>query len=315
MPIRNMGTLLENIVLVEAMRVLSQGNHINAPIEFLNSFVMPPLSQWIDHATDYGISAAHLDALRQGQPPPLQTYQGLLYQCLQHPPEQPGTLGPNGALLSALLTCHAGARLRMWLNDIPQGHYPNTLPALAAIEVTVQAVGALPAPWCCDHLVICETPWPGSLVAPAPNNLTATLQAWGATAHARLGYLDPNRYRILNGQGPETDSSSHRTWLALLATGTPRPVISVHFTAHRNYTELRPEVQQLHADGVAEGYQRTLMTSHSYYHTVCNIRHPDGEAAAHQLATELQAAVQSAWAGWFAAIGAGANALNTVVLP
>ena len=51
MPIRNMGTLLENLVLLEAFRLLSASSP-SSPLEFANSFAMPPLAPWIDHSHD-----------------------------------------------------------------------------------------------------------------------------------------------------------------------------------------------------------------------------------------------------------------------
>src|SRR5438309_480875 len=135
MPIRNMGTLLENIVLVEAMRLIHRDATPDYPIEFLNSFAMPPLSEWGAHPVASGFNAAHLTHLRTSpQPVPQDSYQGLLWSCLQQPPSNPGTRGPNGALLCALLAHHLRAPLRLWLNDIPNGHYGNALPDLAAIN-------------------------------------------------------------------------------------------------------------------------------------------------------------------------------------
>ena len=116
MPIRNMGTLLENIVLVEAMRLLTHGDQPNAPIDFINSFAMPVLSNWVPHRTDYGFSAAQLDALRAGpQPSPVDSYQGMMWSCLQQPLGQPGTQVPNGALLCAMLAMHLNWPMRLWL--------------------------------------------------------------------------------------------------------------------------------------------------------------------------------------------------------
>jgi len=76
MPIQNMGTLLENIVLVEAMRLLAQENQGNRPIDMLNSFAMPPLSEWRGHRTNHGFGMAQLRTLQAGpQPLPVDSYQ------------------------------------------------------------------------------------------------------------------------------------------------------------------------------------------------------------------------------------------------
>ena len=62
MPIRNTATLLENIVLVEAFRLLLELSEADRPIEFVNAFAMPPLSPWHDGNGDKGFSALHVGA-------------------------------------------------------------------------------------------------------------------------------------------------------------------------------------------------------------------------------------------------------------
>lgn len=313
MPIRNMGTLLENIVVVEALRACAQAN-LAAPIDFLNSFAMPPLAGWYVHKTDYGFSAAHMNALQAGQQPAAQeSYQGMLWSCLQQPPMQPGTQGPNGALLCSMLAHYLRRPIRLWLNDIPNGHYGNALPGLAAINKIVQQVLALAlAPN--GPIVVCGESWPDSLIKPPKTNLADTLAAWMGPTQARIGYLDPMRYRIKNGGPGETDSMSHQHWLRLLATGSACTVISIHFTGHNHWSTLRPEIQSMHNDGIATGYPHTLVVRHSYYHVVCNFKTPEGPEAAHLLAFTLQELVQSAWRSWFQTIGRAADALEVVVL-
>jgi len=313
MPIRNMGTLLENIVVVEAIRTFAHANP-SAPIDLLNSFAMPPLSRWCAHNTDYGFSKNQLDALQaRPQPDAPDSYQGMLWSCLQQPPGQPGTLGPNGALLGRLLTHHLRCPIRFWLNDIPNGHYDNSLTELTTINAIAQQVLALPATPT-GATIVCDEPWPASLTQPAGTSLTNTLAAWTEPVQARVGFLDPMRYRIDNGNGGETDSSSHREWLRLLATGHACPVISVHFTGHNNWRTLRPEIQSMHGDGVATGYPHTVVACHSYYHVVCNVRSPAGAETAKALAIALQRAIQTAWSSWFQTIGRDQCALNVRVL-
>ena len=48
MPIQNVGTLLENIVLLEAARVLA--SRTTDRLALVNAFAMPPLSSWRDGA-------------------------------------------------------------------------------------------------------------------------------------------------------------------------------------------------------------------------------------------------------------------------
>lgn len=313
MPIRNMGTLLENIVVAEAMRFFACANPTHS-VDFLNSFATPPLSIWANHNTDRGFSAAHLIALRTGpQLAPPESYQGMLWSCLQQPTAQPGTLGPNGALLCGLLAHHLRCPIRLWLNDIPNGHYGNALPSLTAINGVVQQVLALPAAPT-SPVVVCAEPWPDAVSQPSATSLTNTLAAWTGPTYARVGFLDPMRYRINNGRAGETDSISHQQWLRLLATRNDCPVISVHFTGHNNWKLLRDEIQSMHNDGVMTGYPHTFVASHSYYHAVCNIRSPEGPEAAHELAVALQRMVQTAWNSWFQAIHENAHVLHAYVL-
>jgi hypothetical protein len=141
MPIRNMGTLLENVVIVEAMRLLARRNADAGPVDVLNSFAMPPLSGWCAHKTDHGFNSAQLNTLQSGrQPEPRDSYQAMLWSCLQQPASQPGTQGPNGALLCSLLAHLMSCPVRLWLNDIPDGYYGNALPGLTGINELVQRV-------------------------------------------------------------------------------------------------------------------------------------------------------------------------------
>ncbi|MFC1835704.1 hypothetical protein ACFL2Q_13375 [Thermodesulfobacteriota bacterium] len=315
MPIRNTGTLLENIAPVAAMRLLNQDNHQYSPIDFLNSFAMPPLSVFMQHSTDCGFSEEDLIALQLSQQPgDVTSYESMLWSCLQQPPEQAGIQGPNGALLSAMLAHYLPCPLRLWLNDIPNGPYENAIPGLKGINGTVQQVLQLAeAPK--NEVVVCDRRWPTSLLPPTEDNLTDTLGAWGDDAHARLGFLDPMRYCQNNVNGDVTDSSSHQQWLHLLADRYPRTVISVHFTGHRYWPGLRAEVQQMYRDGLAQGYHHALVASHSYYHVVCSIRHPDGENATRVLALRLEDAVRAAWNDWFRTIDRSRPAaLNLAVL-
>jgi hypothetical protein len=297
MPIRNMGTLLENVVVVEAMRLLSRGSGESAPVDFLNSFAMPPLSGWCAHRTDYGFSAAQLNALQAGPPPgPSSSYQALLWLCLQQPFDLPGTLGPNGALLCAMLAQLDSYPVRFWLNDVPDGHYGNALPGLAAINETAQRVtGATRPPQ--NAVITCNAPWPGCQAS-----LKDTAALWTSGSRGRLGFLDPMRYRVSRAAGGETDSESHESWLGHLAGGVTCPVISVHFTGHSDWPSLRPEIQHMHSDGHKAGYSHTLVARHSYYHVVCNIRSSQGVGASGAIANELRSLLQKAWRSWFVTI-------------
>jgi hypothetical protein len=59
MPIRNVGTLLENLVVTEAgLALLRKCCHDRAPFDFVNSFAMPPCSPWRPNRQDSGFDAA-----------------------------------------------------------------------------------------------------------------------------------------------------------------------------------------------------------------------------------------------------------------
>lgn len=94
MPIQNIGTLLENIVLVEAARVLISQTHER--LALVNAFAMPPLGSWRD-GTKYEYQVGFADqvlervvTLPTARPT---SYIALLWRCLQHDRAQ----GPNGA--------------------------------------------------------------------------------------------------------------------------------------------------------------------------------------------------------------------------
>lgn len=313
MPIRNMGTLLENVVLVEAFRLLAINQDGNNPIDFFNSFAMPPLSDWQNNAVNACFSGAQLQVLQAaGQPATNHSYQGMMWACLQQPANQPGTQGPNGALLCALLAHHMNRPIRMWLNDIPIGHYGNAIPALARISTSVQTIlGLAIAPT--NQVITCDHPFPSSLIPPAQNNLTNILNMWGNNAHARLGFLDPMRYRINNANANETDSINHQHWLSLLINGFKNPVMSVHFTGNRNWPQLRNEINAMHDDCINTGYLHSVIANYAHYHVVTCIYHPNGQPATHQLALDLCHAIRQAWNNWCNTINHAPCALNTCI--
>jgi len=302
-----MGTLVVYIVLLESLRQLADVPHDGQPVEFANSFAMPPLSAWTPHVADACFSAPQMTVLGMSAAPPPTTFAGLMHACLRQPPA--GEVGPNGALLCAILAHHLQRPLRMWLNDLPHGHYGNALPALAATNQAVQQILGLVEP--SGHVVsTCGHPYAQSLTPPAAGSLQATLGAWGHGAVARLGFLDPMRYRIAHPRPAETSSADHGQWLDLLAVGFPGPVTSVHFTGHRNHPELQADVAQMRADGTAHGYPHSVTASHAHYFVVALLRDPGGDAAALVKAHTLAEAIAAQWNHWCAAIGHAPCALT-----
>src|SRR4051812_679769 len=107
MPMRNMGTLLENVVLVEALRAMLEADQ-RSVAQFANAFAMPPLSEWREHALGRCFAREGHLLLAAGERPEPGTYADLMWHCLQHR----GDAGPNGALLCAALAAREGRRLR-----------------------------------------------------------------------------------------------------------------------------------------------------------------------------------------------------------
>ena len=131
MPIRNVGTLLENIVLVEAFRLLDAIVPREGIIDFANAFAMPPLSNWGPHPKDTGFKQHNIEAipnLPANDDRPL--YLRLLRRCVEHDPNT----GPNGALLVTMSALLSGRSLRSWVNDLSDDderqHYPNAIAGL-----------------------------------------------------------------------------------------------------------------------------------------------------------------------------------------
>jgi hypothetical protein len=207
-----------------------------------------------------------------------------------------------------MLAHQLGRPIRLWLNDIHDGHYGDAIPGLATMAGTLQRVLGLDAPPEIP-VVVCDDPWPACLT-----KLRDTVAAWMKDTSARVGFLDPMRYRRESGAAGETDSASHRKWLRLLVAETECPVVSVHFTGHNDCPTLRREIERMHADGAANGYAHTVVFRHSYYHAVCNGRNPDGQAAEAELAHDLEHAVDSAWRTWFRTIHRAPDDLEIRVL-
>jgi hypothetical protein len=111
MPLRNHGTLLEQVVLLEVARLLFEQPGTE-PVDFANSFALPLLSDWKKGTHDAQFDAKKLLANVQ-QPGPVASYSQLLASTCAPDAKQ----GPNGALLIALLARWLAIPLRMWLND------------------------------------------------------------------------------------------------------------------------------------------------------------------------------------------------------
>jgi hypothetical protein len=288
MPIRNVGTLLENIVLVEVARLVFE--HAESPVDFANAFTMPPLSPWKEHRNQQRFDAASI-AARTLDPTPTTSYAALLSACCTPDPNRGG---PSGALLVAMLARRLGVLVRFWLNDLAVGaHYDGAMVSLgrfSALLAELEPRGTDPV-----AVVTCGEPYPASLPS-----LRAALDGWHVgmpMASAMIGFLDPNRYRIAGAAGPETSSPDHRRWLAALRSGGPPIAVSVHFTGHNHWPTLRPEIERLRQDAADEGYAWSLTAMHSHYATIVSLAHAQ-PAVAEALRRILDGRLHAAWNAW-----------------
>jgi len=139
MPIQNVGTLLENLVVTEATLALLPFCHEKAPFEFLNSFAMPPYTPWVPHSQNAGFDPVTLVRVRAAKDSELPSdigYPELLRANLL----SNNDLGPNAALLVAGAALQSRIPCRMWLNDIRNGHYGDAIPELERIYEIARAI-------------------------------------------------------------------------------------------------------------------------------------------------------------------------------
>jgi len=141
MPIQNIGTLLENIVVTEgALALLDVCGDPDAPLEFANGFAMPPRSPWVAHKKNAGFDDAVLDRVRDANDatlPDAVAYSKLLQANLLIDRAQ----GPNAAML-VLGAWRDRPSCRMWLNDVSDGHYGNAIPHLQRIHELAKSTSA-----------------------------------------------------------------------------------------------------------------------------------------------------------------------------
>lgn len=293
MPFQNTGTLLENIVLIEAARGLF--DRTNGVVEWASAFSMPPLTVW-RRAEQYEADSPlftieRLNAIAAAKPSEPDSYQAFLHQCLQHN----RMLGPNGIVLVGLLAQYRRRSLRAWVEDVPMpaGHYGPARAPLEALGTYVAALGVYShSPFAA--LDVSTTKYPDCLC-----DLRDALSRWQSSEppSARLGYLDPNVYRPEGRTGPQTASADHCRWLRTLASEAVPWAITVHFSSNRDRAALRDSLACMHADGDAAGYDTSTSYQHLAHSTTVLVQGPSPEAAA-QYAQWLHARVQAAWNTW-----------------
>jgi hypothetical protein len=300
-----MGTLLENIVLVEATRLLFDETE-GGPVEFVNSFAMPPLAEWRRHpATSYFNDERIAACINSHEAEHSTDYAGLLRACCERDP----FLGPNGALLVGVLATRLGKRLRYWLNDMGESpHYPGAVEQLRGFGPLLARLvpdGQEPL-----AVSVCNLPYDASLA-----NLRDALDVWREAGNpvARIGFLDPDRYRVSGRSPAETSSVDHRRWLRIVEEGVSGLALSVHFTGHRNYPTLRTELESMRRDAESQGFQASLTARHGYYTTTISIHDPGGPTSARWRLDALRTQISAAWELWCRMTGGGLAALRIVL--
>ncbi len=291
MPIQNVGTLLENLVVTEAALALLHRCHEREPLEFLNSFAMPPSTPWVQHSQNGGFEQSTLDRVRAAKDSILLqgvTYPSLLRSNLQSDRGH----GPNAALLVAGAALQSGVPCRMWLNDVRKGHYGDAIPQLEQIECTARAIYGIQDGHAPGLTVrVSDAAYPDSIA-----DLARTLTEWDhPLPGARLAFLDPMRYRLRDRQPAQTSSEDHRRWLAQIAFAGL--TCAVQFTGNRASVDLERELCSLQDDAHAEGYGACRAFQRQHYVVFLAVRSPrPGEPE--DGAEEIEGRVRKAWNHW-----------------
>jgi hypothetical protein len=242
MPRLNYGTLLENIVVVESIRLGLEHTATEDVLGFATSFAMPPMTQcWCKVSEDAGNPCFnHAFLLRLGtrfnRPASLQAMWSLCMKNLPKLPVRPfhqtdGRLlfdsgGPNGALLASLLAVQSGRRILLWINDNAE-RYPRVPAAGADASVDeLTAAGALLG----TEPIGSATQIVGRFPAAISRLATWLEQGAGPATKIRIGFLDPDHYAEGDTQ---VSSFDHREWLRTLATGCST-VLSATFSGCQN---------------------------------------------------------------------------------
>jgi hypothetical protein len=174
--------------------------------------------------------------------------------CLRQFPDR----GPNGALLVAVLAAIRNRRLRVWANDVEDGHYYGTIASLEALESKTREI--VPNSEATSLAVsVCSTPYPASM-----DDLRITLDDWQEQGvKSVLGFLDPMRYLCHQKDGPYTSQTDHRRWLWKFRPW--RTSLVVQFTGNNDAASLAEELQCLRADLEAVGFAHWLEVRRQHY--------------------------------------------------
>lgn len=249
MPRRNLGTLLENVVLTETVRLLTE-KQPSGTVEFINSFVMPPLANWGKKENDNSLSPRVLETMSYQL-----KYTSAYAKLMRLIYDTEAAKGPSGALLAAMSLKQSGLQGRFWLNDLAEDNdnlrYKGETDGLAAVETVASRI--LKSENENGQTSVCHLPFPSSL-----DNLDAVLKEWSSLTApiARIGYLDPDDYSIpqRNPEKAQTDPASVSRFLELLQTQYSGQIASVHFLYGRTPPKRRDLIDSLVAVGEQYGF-------------------------------------------------------------
>lgn len=281
MPIQNVGTLIENLVVTECAGVLMECVPSGQEFGFVTAFAMPPLTEWRSHSQAIGMSGAALQrvsASRGGT-----DFVNVMRACLRHSLEH----GPNAALLVALLAALRRKGLYVWANDVEDGHYGNAIPRLERLEEVVRNI--LPDSDAALTTTVCSAPYPDSIA-----DLKATLAQWDGAVDVVLGFLDPMRYVRDSRSGPYTSSADHKRWLWALRT--PTTALAVQFTGNSDANSLTAELMALRSDLEDIGFQFWIEVRRQHYVVSVASRTPN-------LLGVVEANISAAWNAWCDIVG------------
>jgi hypothetical protein len=299
MPRLNYGTLLENIVVLEATRLCLDQIDSEERLAFASAFAMPPLTQcWCrpaDERNSQLFTHQFLLLLSEQLHPP-QTLQQMWSLCMRNSPHLPvqnylkdepnhyGTGGPNGALLAAMLAAQRSRAMRLWVNDDAERYGAGLVKThvQAGLLAGVQADGTT------------------SDVGGAFPHTIPALRDWLCAGHdrtdsIRVGFLDPDNYAEGLSQVTPND---HQRWLRALANDCGR-VLSVMFSGCQNRGQENAardgRLASFHADAV-DFYPESLVFEYGNFETGVKIRwHGD---TIDRILASLCERVEEVWLGW-----------------
>jgi hypothetical protein len=306
MPRLNAGTLLENIVVLEGVRLAFDEVAPDQGVAFATSFAMPPLTQCWSRPNEVSTPPFNHQVL-VGQAAqkshPAQSLQALWALCTNNAPGiefqrfqdfRPGkdqmifsSPGPNGALLASMLAAQRGCEINVWANDKGDRYgqrsttSPNTI-RQSALLTGRDAHGS-------------ATEIGGEFPGTIPY-----LSDWLATGAARLstlriGFLDPDNYMQGDAQ---VSANDHAHWLRALAMGGSA-AISVLFSGCQDHgpgnQKRNARLAHFHHDAL-DLYPRSYVFESGTFQTGVKFSWPVENID--RIAANLRKRIEASWHDW-----------------